>query len=82
MSLFHASQHLYANVDEKDRGPADDLPVLAGNTLVAAWKLDKSGNPTHLLQVAPLTSLSPPPQTLCGTQQFCAIYILDDPSPS
>ena len=52
MSLFRASQHLYAGVDAKDRGPADELPVLAADALVAAWKLDRSGKPTHLLQVS------------------------------
>ena len=52
MSLFRASQHLYAGVDAKDRGPADELPVLAADILVAAWKLDRSGSPEHLLQVS------------------------------
>ena len=51
MSLFRASQHLYVGVDAKDRGPADELPVLAADALVAAWKLDRSGSPKHLLQV-------------------------------
>lgn len=52
MTLFKACQHLYEKTDEKDRGPADDLPVLAVSALVAAWKLDSTKQPKHLLQVA------------------------------
>ncbi len=51
IAYFKASQHLYEGTDEKDRGPADDLPVLAISALVAAWKLDSSRQPKHLLQV-------------------------------
>lgn len=48
--LFFAAQHLYAELDEKERGPADELPAIAAADLVAAWKLD--GSSTHLLQVS------------------------------
>lgn len=52
MRLYYQSQHLYHNVDEKDRGPADELPSLATNCLVAAWKLDPARGPAPLLQVS------------------------------
>ena len=51
MTLYRACKHLYENTDEKDRGPADDLPVLAVSALVAAFKLKSSRQPKHLLQV-------------------------------
>lgn len=51
MRLFKSCHHLYQHTDEKDRGPADDLPALAVTALVAAWKLDPSKQPKHLLQV-------------------------------
>ena len=51
MALFNSCQHLYAHTDEKDRGPADDLPVLAVSALIAAWKLDSIKQPKYLIQV-------------------------------
>ena len=52
IEAFSRAQHLYKGVDEKDVGPADELPELAVNSLVTAWHLDApTKNPTHLIQV-------------------------------
>ena len=48
---------LWAELDPKERGPADELIVLAVTALVKAWKLDGSGKHTHLLQVRVLLRL-------------------------
>ena len=58
MTLYMACSHLYEGTDEKDRGPADDLPVLAVSALVAAWRLDASKKPKYLLQVGNGLALS------------------------
>lgn len=60
MGLYASCRHLYAHTDEKDTGPADDLPVLAVSALVAAWNLHPSGQPKHLLQADPLLQMRAP----------------------
>ena len=52
MSFYNQCQHLYENVDEKDRGPADELPALAVTALVRTWRLDPAKDPTPLIQVS------------------------------
>ena len=52
MDLYHSCQHLYTGLDEKDRGPADDLPELAVRSLVRAWQLDPSRASKYLLHVS------------------------------
>ncbi len=53
MSDYAAAQLLYVGLDERERGPADELPALAAASLVTAAALcgtDTEAVP-HLLQV-------------------------------
>ena len=62
-AVAHARQlaRLYADalplcegLDDKDRGPADELIPLAVAALVAAWRLSDRAQPVHLLQALAL----------------------------
>ena len=60
--LYAASQHLSSGLDERERGPADELPVLAVTALVAARKLDPARGPLHLLRVRHSSDLTVAPE--------------------
>ncbi len=75
MSDYACVQPLYLGLDERERGPADELPVLAASAIVTAAALSPSLNDvvTRLVQVGrqplrlvqPLTR-SPPPHCPTG----------------
>lgn len=51
MKLFGQTRHLYSSLDEKERGPADELPIVASTALIRAWKHYDGSEPALLLQV-------------------------------
>ena len=53
MADFAASQPVYIGLDERERGPADELPALAAAGLVTAASLADSDRVAvvHLIQV-------------------------------
>lgn len=69
MRVFAASAHLYEGLDEKERGPADELPYIVTAALVAAWKLDASRSLKHLLQVSAVLPVLI--QALASNQHRC-----------
>jgi hypothetical protein len=50
MGRYSAARPLYSGLDERERGPADELVVLAAGALVRAHLLAPAGA-VHLLQV-------------------------------
>ena len=51
MQLFAKAQPLYRGLDEKERGPADELPAIAAAALIRFWEHEKPCEPALLLQV-------------------------------
>ena len=54
MADFAATQPLYVGLDERERGPADELPALAAAALLTAAALcdTEHGAVVHMLQVS------------------------------
>lgn len=53
MDVYASCQELYTGLDDRERGPADELPVLAAGCLATAAALSVSEQQAteHLLQV-------------------------------
>lgn len=54
MDVYASCQELYTGLDDRERGPADELPVLAAGCLATAAALSASEQQAteHLLQVS------------------------------